>query len=200
MCFECSFLLAAWKYASMADADWGWKKRAARPASAPDADLYSLYKKNGVTSDFWKRYGQSFYQPYQPVSYSGYQDPYSSSYGSSSYSQPRASPLTSASSAGGGGGGQRSANGDRQYSYHSMADMDWGWKRKRSGKEEAIAPAVEPLDENVAYDLAMADLLRNVLHDNAADKEDAKSVSKQDQGKDVVAGRQTELTFPILNL
>ena len=23
-------------------------------------------------------------------------------------------------------------NKDRQYAFHSMADMDWGWKRKRS--------------------------------------------------------------------
>ena len=27
---------------------------------------------------------------------------------------------------------RRPFNRDQQYGYHSMADLDWGWKRKRS--------------------------------------------------------------------
>ena len=47
----------------MADTDWGWRKRSDDSASAAQ-ELYNIYKNNHLTNDYWKRFGQSYYQPY----------------------------------------------------------------------------------------------------------------------------------------
>jgi len=197
----------------MADADWGWKKRGASPRSTSNPkDLYEIYKKNQLTSDYWKRFGQPYYQPYSYRS-TYHQVPYASAYTSrgipSSY-PPRASSLVSSSSGASGSGGVSSGSGisgspstnrnkNKQYSYHSMADMDWGWKKKKrsSGSvhdevienDDVIGTEEEPLDYSLEELDEMARAL--LLRDDAA----AAAIPKNRQGpkttpdKNVVAKR-----------
>jgi len=126
----------AWAYSSMADTDWGWKKRSEDPA----AELYDIYRNNKLTSDYWKRYGQSYYQPYS--SYNSYQ-PYQSLYQiPAETSQEDTAPRTA--SLKGPVSKNSNVNKDRQYAFHSMADMDWGWKRKRSMQPPLVDYQDEP--------------------------------------------------------
>lgn len=120
----------AWGYSSMADSDWGWKKRTEEPDAA--AELYNIYRNKKLGSDYWKRYGQSYYQPYS--TYNSYQ-PYRSTYQAPVVAAvapepepPRSASLTSAASP----DSSKNSIKNRKYAFHSMADMDWGWKRKRS--------------------------------------------------------------------
>lgn len=120
----------AWAYSSMADTDWGWKKRSSDEAAA--AELYNIYRNKKLTDDYWKRYGQSYYQPYayRPYNYEPEQPR------SLAVAAPAAAPAPAPAP-------KTKSLKDRKYAFHSMADMDWGWKRKRS-----MAPL--PLED---YDL-----------------------------------------------
>ena len=121
----------------MADADWGWKKRTSDSVNAKD--LYDFYKTHKLASDYWKRFGQPYYQPY----YASRTAVPAYSYQAYSYGLPKANSVKA----------QRTSNPnkEKQYSYHSMADMDWGWKRKRSGNEQVYVDDYEiPQKKNVA--------------------------------------------------
>ena len=113
----------------MADTDWGWKKRSSDEAAA--AELYNIYRNKKLTDDYWKRYGQSYYQPYAYRPYN-YEQPRSLAVAAPAAAAPAPAPAPKTNSL-----------KDRKYAFHSMADMDWGWKRKRS-----MAPL--PLED---YDL-----------------------------------------------
>jgi len=110
-------------YAAMADADWGWKKRSDENVEeSPEVEPLGLSSKRGFSrsykyrqpymrarprADRIQRYSgkrggpNTFYQPHQ--AYARY--------------EPIARPQTR-------------KLGDRQYAFYSMADADWGWKKR----------------------------------------------------------------------
>merc|ERR550519_1007386 len=111
----------AWGYSSMADSDWGWKKRTGEPDAA--AELYNIYRNKKLVSDYWKRYGQSYYQPYS--TYNSYQ-PYRSTYQAPVVAAvapgpepepPRSASLTAAASP----DSSKNSIKNRKYAFHSMA-------------------------------------------------------------------------------
>merc|ERR1711993_103579 len=100
-------------YASMADADWGWKKRSMDDSidnPIPEA-LYPDEKRGAVQKSY--KYKQPYMRarPSLDAAYSPYQ-------AYARYGGLVSKPQT------------RNNLGERQYSYASMADMDWGWKKR----------------------------------------------------------------------
>merc|ERR1712226_1761168 len=100
-----------YQYHSMADTDWGWKKRAELTNEDDHERPISLYQ------NYLKKKARGGYK-HRP--YYGYRSRHTSPY----FSTRRASPFASASRS-------RSIKRPQNYNYHSMADMDWGWKRKK---------------------------------------------------------------------
>lgn len=121
----------AYGYASMADTDWGWKKRADESSeeeedSEPAEDDGELDKRSSKVL-------HSYYTPYK------YRQPYALASSSYMPHKSQAEPQSSINAAAAADSGVnqisrdiRSRNGNKLYNYASMADMDWGWKRKRS--------------------------------------------------------------------
>jgi len=98
-------------YHSMADSDWGWKKRGAISADEDDHE-----GPNSLYHNYLMKKGR------------GYKHRPNYGYTTRNY-RYLISPHIGASR-------PRSIRQPRNYNYHSMADMDWGWKRKkRTGKD-----------------------------------------------------------------
>lgn len=133
----------------MADSDWGWKKRS---STSPDAELYNIYRNKKLTDDYWKRYGQSYYRPYSYQPSTGYQ-PYGSSNHRAGLDDPEPRSLPSVSSAAVESAAAPSPKANslknrNRYAYHSMADMDWGWKKRK----RAMTPPLDQLVDEADYD------------------------------------------------
>jgi len=160
----------AYQYHSMADTDWGWKKRAA----LTDEDDHEQ------PSGMYHNYLMKKARGYKHRPYYGYN---TRNYVSSRY---RTSPYTSAVRS-------RNIKRPRQYNYHSimrdtpaigpigtvtkpnfgMADMDWGWKRKkRTGQD------LEQSDNEIISEEELEDLL-GLLYQNRVENEDALDESKR---------------------
>jgi len=95
----------AYAYHSMADTDWGWKKRGVMS----DEDDHEV--------------PSSLYHNYLMKKARGYKHRPNYGYSTRNYKY-LVSPHAGASRS-------RSIRQPRTYNYHSMADMDWGWKRKK---------------------------------------------------------------------
>jgi len=105
-----SLMEPTYGYASMADANWGWKKRSDDNAdyqSVPDVEALSTPKR-GIQRSY--KYRQPYMrarpradriQPYQAYARYG------------AISRPQTRKL-----------------GNRQYAFYSMADAPWGWKKR----------------------------------------------------------------------
>jgi hypothetical protein len=140
----------AYQYHSMADTDWGWKKRAA----LTDEDDHEQ------PSGMYHNYLMKKARGYKHRPYYGYN---TRNYVSSRY---RTSPYTSAVRS-------RNIKRPRQYNYHSMADMDWGWKRKkRTGQD------LEQSDNEIISEEELDDLL-GLLYQNSVENEAALDESKR---------------------
>ncbi len=116
-------------YSSMADHDWGWKKRAVAPDNDDNNDDQDgasrgyYFNKRDLLSSYDPALWQRYYRPYS--SYSAPSDDSSSSapialasrsYGTSYRpSTYRRSSITS----------------PNNYNYVGMADLDWGWKKRK---------------------------------------------------------------------
>jgi len=113
----------AYAYHSMADTDWGWKKR---------GELTSKDDHEGPTS---------LYHNYLMKKGRGYKHRPNYGYSTRNY-RYLISPHTGASRS-------RSIRQPRNYNYHSMADMDWGWKRKKRTGNDAFEDnsEEEPINE-----------------------------------------------------
>jgi hypothetical protein len=112
----------AYGYSSMADTDWGWKKRSMEDDS--DDDVIAVDDETDV--DKRSKYSNNYYLPYK------YRQPHSlASTSYRGYAEPQSS-IAAAAAAAEHAISQRSRGGDRQYGYVSMADLDWGWKKKRA--------------------------------------------------------------------
>jgi hypothetical protein len=103
-----SLMEPTYGYASMADANWGWKKRSDDNADLPDAEALSTPKRGFIQRSY--KYRQPYMrarpradriQPYQAYARYG------------AISRPQTRKL-----------------GNRQYSFYSMADAPWGWKKR----------------------------------------------------------------------
>jgi len=146
----------AWAYSSMADTDWGWRKRSDDSASAAQ-ELYNIYKNNHLTNDYWKRFGQTYYQPYTNRN-NYYGNTFQPSYTAHDTYGPRSSALSA------GPKSESKLKSKDKYAFHSMADMDWGWKRKRSMSPPLVAAysaesdkrADEEVNEDTADDIPTA--------------------------------------------
>ncbi|TRY79176.1 hypothetical protein TCAL_16106 [Tigriopus californicus] len=88
-----NWISPAYGYASMADSDWGWKKR-----GDPDQEPAHFGPIAQASTGPLRSFPSYAYRPFRPA--------------------VRRSPLTQ----------------DRLYGYHSMADLDWGWKKRSVNK------------------------------------------------------------------
>jgi len=155
----------ALRFASMADAEWGWKKRAVNSNfddedMDQDQDLAPLALKRGYKSYKYRqpymiaRPSHDIYNPYQAYAKYG------------AISRPQTRKL-----------------GPRQYNYASMADMDWGWKKRSQ------LPALLEIDED---DLSepekrnLASLARfNALPHKRSDEDDGAFVENDSEEIDL---------------
>ena len=108
-----NWISPAYGYHSMADSDWGWKKRGAPAApaaaaegedeSSEDDGAAAVAARGPSTASLLSRYYKQQASRYPSYLYRPY------------VSASRRSPRVSR---------------DRQYGFHSMADSDWGWKKR----------------------------------------------------------------------
>jgi len=135
----------AYAYHSMADTDWGWKKR---------GELTSEDDHEGPTS---------LYHNYLMKKGRGYKHRPNYGYSTRNY-RYLISPHTGASRS-------RSIRQPRNYNYHSMADMDWGWKRKKRTGNDAFEDnsEEEPINEEELNNLIDFLSQRNEATENDLD-------------------------------
>lgn len=135
------------QYHSMADTDWGWRKRAAL-SNEDDHE-----RPNGLYHNYLMKKARGYkHRPY-----------YGYSPRNRNYSYLR-SPYTSASRS-------RSIKRPQNHNYASMADMDWGWKRKKRTGMDLFDNSAEPSDDEDISDEDMARLM-DLIYQNSDENED----------------------------
>jgi len=142
----------AYAYHSMADTDWGWKKR----GIMSDEDDHEV--------------PSSLYHNYLMKKARGYKHRPNYGYSTRNYKY-LVSPHTGASR-------PRSIRQPRTYNYHSMADMDWGWKRKKRTENDAFDNAEDGSEEDNITEEELDNLVDFLSQRNAVNEDDL-DVSKR---------------------
>lgn len=156
----------AYQYHSMADTDWGWRKRGVI-SNEDDHEVPNGLYHNYLMKKARGGYKHRPYYGYSTRNYRYITNPYVSASRSRSVKRPQTS------------------------NYHSMADMDWGWKKKkRSGKDLFDNSAVSS-DDGEFSDEDLDDLMDLIYQNNDAtdgvSKRNIGSVLKNDNDKRSIA-------------
>lgn len=117
-----SLMEPTYGYASMADANWGWKKRSDDNADLPDAEALSTPKRGFIQRSYKYR------QPYMRARPRA--DRIQRYAGKRGGSQTLIQPYQAYARYGAISRPQTRKLGNRQYSFYSMADAPWGWKKR----------------------------------------------------------------------
>jgi len=143
----------AYQYHSMADTDWGWKKRGVM-SNEDDHEL-----PNGLYHNYLMKKARGGYKhrPYYGYSTRNY--------------RYITSPYVSASRS-------RSVKRPRNSNFHSMADMDWGWKRKKRTGMDLLDNSAESSDDGEFSDEDLDELMDLISQNNDATED----VSKRNIG------------------
>lgn len=156
----------AYQYHSMADTDWGWRKRGA----VSDEDDHE--RPNGLYHNYLRKKARGYKHR-----------PYYGRYKSRNYNYLR-SPYTS-------GVRSRSIKRPQNYNYRSMADMDWGWKRKKRTGIDLFDNSAESSEDEDISDEDMARLMDLIYQNNEENEDVSKrnigSVLKNDNDKRSIA-------------
>lgn len=143
----------AYAYHSMADSDWGWKKRGAISTEEDDHDRPT-----------------SLYHNYLMKKARGYKHRPNYGYSTRNY-RYLISPHTGASR-------PRSIRQPRNYNYHSMADMDWGWKRKKRTGNDVFENTEDAFDDEIITEEELNNIIDYLSQRNGANEDDL-DVSKR---------------------
>ena len=134
-----NWISPAYGFSSMADHDWGWKKRSGDDSNQEAEEEEDEAEEGGdddvalaVASPSRSRYG-NFFNSYDPYRWQRYYRPYQPPKASapSTSSHVRRSPIALASRSYGASSYRSNPVRDNSYNYVGMADMDWGWKKRK---------------------------------------------------------------------
>jgi len=136
-----SLMEPTYGYASMADANWGWKKRSDDNADLPDAEALSTPKRGFIQRSYKYR------QPYMRARPRA--DRIQRYAGKRGGSQTLIQPYQAYARYGAISRPQTRKLGNRQYSFYSMADAPWGWKKSPETVKSIMQSLLDPDDSTM---------------------------------------------------